>query len=167
MYSQHYTPEILAEKLSYDAETGELTWKKCRDSQKIGKKACSLDVCGYVQINISGKVLKGHRVAWALFHGEWPDGQIDHINGNRSDNRIVNLRVVDNKTNCQNQRNGVRKNATGYIGVHFYNRASINKYRAKIWVDGKQIYLGGFETPKLAHEAYVQAKRKYHPGCAI
>lgn len=161
MHAKPFTPDQLQEKLNYDPETGVLTWKKCHDSTKIGKPAKSLDVAGYVQINMSGHVLKGHRVAWAIHYGQWPDGQIDHINGNRSDNRIANLRCVDNQTNCQNQRNGVRPNATGFIGVH---RDSTGKYRAKIQFNGKQMHLGGYATPEEAHAAYVNAKRQLHAG---
>lgn len=168
MYSQHYSVEDLRSRLAYDPLTGALTWKKCRDSGKIGTQAKSLDVCGYIQVNVAGKVLKGHRIAWAIHYGEWPSEQVDHINGLRNDNRISNLRQVSNQLNCQNQRNGVRKNETGFMGVHFdKNRKEGKKYRAKIQLDGKQYHLGGYETAELAHQAYLTAKRKIHAGCVI
>ena len=165
MYKEHYTPKELRERLSYDPETGVLIWKKCRDKTKIGKPASSLDVCGYVQINICGKVLKGHRVAWAIFYGKWATGMIDHKNGMRSDNRIENLRDCDNQTNCQNVRLGSRKNKTGYIGVHMAKQGKKEKmYRAKIQINGKQIHLGGYPTAEEAFDAYVKAKRQLHSG---
>lgn len=155
-------------RLNYDPETGRLTWKKLRNTLRIGEEAKSLDVAGYVQVNISGTMVKGHRLAWLLHYGAWPDGDIDHINGVRNDNRISNLRSVSGKVNCQNQRVGSRPSVTGLIGVHLQGRGSANKrYRAKIWVDGRQIHLGGYTTPDEAHAAYVLAKRKYHEGCTL
>lgn len=124
----------------------------------------ALDVAGYVQVNIAGTVLKGHRIAWAIHYGKWPDGPIDHLNGIRCDNRIENLRSVTHQVNCQNMRNGSCKNQTGYIGVHVGRGDSSKRYRAKIQFNGKQIHLGGFPTPELAHAAYVAEKRKLHVG---
>ena len=162
------TVEEARSRLNYDPETGRLTWKKLRNTRRIGEEAKSLDVAGYVQVNISGTLVKGHRLAWLLHYGAWPDGDIDHINGVRNDNRISNLRCVSPKVNCQNQRVGSRPSVTGLIGVHLQGRGSANKrYRAKIWVDGRQIHLGGYATPEEAHAAYVLAKRKYHEGCTL
>lgn len=162
------TVEEARSRLNYDPATGRLTWKKLRNTLRIGEEAKSLDVAGYVQVNISGTMVKGHRLAWLLHYGAWPDGDIDHINGVRNDNRISNLRCVSPKVNCQNQRVGSRPSVTGLIGVHLQGRGSANKrYRAKIWVDGRQIHLGGYATPEEAHAAYVLAKRKYHEGCTL
>lgn len=162
------TVEEARSRLNYDPETGRLTWKKLRNTRRIGEEAKSLDVAGYVQVNISGTLVKGHRLAWLLHYGAWPDGDIDHINGVRNDNRISNLRSVSGKVNCQNQRVGSRPSVTGLIGVHLQGRGSANKrYRAKIWVDGRQIHLGGYATPEEAHAAYVLAKRKHHEGCTL
>ena len=162
------TVEEARSRLNYDPETGRLTWKKLRNTRRIGEEAKSLDVAGYVQVNISGTLVKGHRLAWLLHYGAWPDGDIDHINGVRNDNRISNLRSVSGKVNCQNHRVGSRPSVTGLIGVHLQGRGSANKrYRAKIWVDGRQIHLGGYTTPDEAHAAYVLAKRKYHEGCTL
>lgn len=162
------TVEEARSRLNYDPATGRLTWKKLRNTLRIGEEAKSLDVAGYVQVNISGTMVKGHRLAWLLHYGAWPDGDIDHINGVRNDNRISNLRCVSPKVNCQNQRVGSRPSVTGLIGVHLQGRGSANKrYRAKILVDGRQIHLGGYATPEEAHAAYVLAKRKYHEGCTL
>lgn len=162
------TIEEARSRLDYDPISGKLTWKKARNTLRIGSEAKSLDVCGYVQVNICGTMLKGHRLAWFIHYGEWPANDIDHINGVRNDNRIANLRCVSNQLNCQNQRNGTRPNKTGLMGVHFSPRAKeAKRYRAKIWSNGKQIHLGCFETAELAHEAYLKAKRFLHPGCTI
>jgi hypothetical protein len=165
-----HTPDQIKEKLDYNPETGDLVWKKLRNSKRIGQKAACLDLGGYVQINISGYVYKGHRIAWAIYYGRWPNGMIDHINGNRNDNRIQNLRECDHQTNCQNMRIGSCKNASGYLGVHIsphYPEGHPKRYRAKIQFNGKQIHLGGYATPELAHQAYVEEKRRLHKGCAI
>lgn len=151
------TVEEARARLDYNPETGALVWKKCRDSTKIGKESKSLDVSGYVQVNIAGTLVKGHRLAWYIYHGAWPDGHIDHINGVRNDNRIANLRVVTNAINCQNKR--VDTNKHGLMGVYFQSG-----WRAKINVNRQQIHLGKFATAEEAHAAYVEAKRKYHPG---
>lgn len=168
MPQYYFAPDELRERLSYDPETGRLTWKKARDSGRIGKEAKCLDVAGYIQVNVAGSVLKGHRIAWAIYYGEWPSDHIDHINGVRNDNRIANLRCVNGTMNTQNKRNGSCKSKTGVLGVYFYEQMRPEKrYRAKIQANGKQYHLGGFSTPEEAHEAYVQAKRRLHAGCAI
>lgn len=161
------TFEEASSRLAYNHETGDLTWKKVRNSKLIGTQAKCLDVSGYVQVNIAGTLVKGHRLAWLLHYGSWPDGHIDHINGIRNDNRISNLRDVSNQLNAQNQRSGSRPNSTGFIGVHVSRCSDKKRYRAKIQFNGAQIHLGGYPTPELAYEAYVNAKRKLHEGCAI
>lgn len=155
-------------RVNYDPSTGALTWKVLRNSKRIGEEARSLDVAGYVQVNICGVVVKGHRLAWLLHYGEWPSDHIDHINGVRSDNRIANLRCVNGTVNTQNKRLGSCQNKTGFLGVHYNaNNRPDRRYRAKIVTGKKQIHLGGFATPEEAHQAYVLAKRKYHEGCTL
>lgn len=162
------TVEELRDKLAYDPETGVLTWRKCRNSLRVGQPAKSLDIAGYVQVSFGfGCVHKGHRIAWAIHRGEWPVGPIDHINGIRSDNRIENLREVNHRINCQNVRIGsIVNKSTGILGVHTC-RSKTNPYRAKIMVDGRQIHLGGYPTAEAAHAAYLVAKRLLHAGCTI
>jgi hypothetical protein len=157
------TIEEARSRLAYDTETGRLTWKKCRDSNKIGTEAKSLDVSGYVQVNIAGTVVKGHRLAWYLHYGEWPDGHIDHINGIRNDNRIANLRVVTNAINCQNKRRAMPKSKTGVLGVV----KVCGRYQANIHHNRKKHYLGTFDTAEEAHSVYVNAKRQLHEGCTL
>lgn len=162
------TADAVRERLAYDPLTGALTWKKCRDSGRIGKETKSLDAAGYVQVNLRGTICKGHRLAWLIYYGELPDQPIDHINGVRNDNRISNLRCVTGTVNTQNKRLGSCLNKTGFLGVHFAPRCSPDKrYRAKIISDGRQVHLGGYPTPEEAHAAYVAAKRELHEGCTI
>ena len=121
---------------------------------------------GYERFSVTyqGRVreIAFHRVLWAMAHGTVPP-MLDHINGDRSDNRLANLRVVDHTTNMQNQRNAMRDNRTGFLGVS----PSGGRYRATIRVSGKQKYLGLFDTAEAAHEAYLAAKRELHGGCTI
>jgi hypothetical protein len=105
-----------------------------------------------------------HRVVWEVVHGDISEGmQIDHRNGDRSDNSIENLRLVTPEGNVQNQRRPKRQNKVGYLGVSQFR----GKYRATIVVAGKQIYLGAFDSPEEAQEAYTRAKRNLHPACTI
>jgi hypothetical protein len=94
--------------------------------------------------------------------GSWPTNDIDHLNGIPSDNRFCNLRDVPRRVNNENHRKAKRTNKTGLLGVDF--RPSINKWAAQIQVNGAKIYLGVFDTPESAHDAYLSAKRQYHEG---
>ena len=96
-----------------------------------------------------------HRVAWLLHYGEWPDDEIDHINGVKDDNRISNLRNVDRKTNVENRR-----------AVRGYHK-SVGGYTSYLKHHGRQLYLGYFKTAEEARAAYLKAKRKLHKGCTI
>lgn len=97
--------------------------------------------------------------------GDWPAGNIDHVNGSRSDNRWSNLRVGSQALNAQNLRGPRRDNMIGLLGVSLDKRRGT--YRAQIMVDGKSRHLGTFGDPQSAHQAYLKAKRTLHPGCTI
>lgn len=118
---------------------------------------------GYLRIRFRGKTVESHRLAWLIMFGEWPTEMIDHINGNRSDNRIDNLRLADYRLNVENQRRARSDNRLGILGV----RVCGNKYEARIWVNGSPKNLGVFETIEGASSAYVAAKRILHKGCTI
>ena len=107
--------------------------------------------------------MQAHRLVWMVVHGEFPGDMIDHINGNPTDNRIENLRVVTHSVNMQNRRTARSTNKTGLLGVS----VSGSKFSAEIRIDGTQVCLGRFETAQMAHEAYVNAKRTHHIGCTI
>ena len=136
------TQEYLKTILHYDPIVGEFT-QIARTSRrvKIGDKAGT--ICnGYLHISVKNIVYKAHRLAWLYIYGEWPKDQIDHINGVRDDNRLVNLRDVSPRVNSQNKRMDA-KNVSGANGVCF-NKAR-HKWRANIKVNRKNIYLGYFE----------------------
>ena len=153
------------ERFGYDLLTGEVTLLKHRRyPSQAGRKVSGLDVHGYVQISILPYgVAKGHRLAWLLHYGEWPTGQIDHINGVRHDNRIENLRLASAELNAQNKRNPLSGNKSGWLGVTYYAGA----YRASLMHRRKQHCIGMFKTPEEAHAAYVDAKRRMHEGCTL
>lgn len=147
--------------LSYNPSDGTLRWRERSDvdtawNRKFaGKTAGGLDHDGYILVSFKGTRIKAHRAIWAICNGEWPDGEIDHINGNPADNRLDNLRVVTRAQNCQNIAGWRRK--TLPIGVQL--RCDGNAYIAKIMINRKVMHLGSFSTPELAHAAYLRASR--------
>lgn len=118
---------------------------------------------GYAHVGFggSGKKLLAHRVIYAIVHGAMPDGQIDHINGNRVDNRIENLRYVSASENSHNYKMP-KTNTSGFQGVSW--SAQTCKWMAYIRVDNRQVYLGLFEDINDAIHARKMAKMKYHPS---
>ena len=151
----------LREVFSYTPESGFLHWRVCMGTRgRPGARAGSLSAQGYLVVGVDGcRNLFAHRVAWAVHHGSWPAGEVDHINGDRTDNRISNLRDVSTHQNHQNMRNARQDNKTGLLGVSMHK----GRFRAQIQAAGKKRWLGEFDTPEAAHAAYVSAKRELHP----
>ena len=169
-------PSYLREILSYDMDTGHLTYKEREAHHMLthaedrrasaaasfntvfaGKRAAKgYDRVGYHKCKILGVHYAAHRVCWAIHYGEWPDGHIDHINGVRTDNSISNLRVVTPQQNARNRAMS-SLNTSGVTGVVRSGR----KWIAKIGVDGKSIHLGTFETKGAAASARKAAERMY------
>lgn len=123
----------------------------------------AIDGRGYRYGQIYKRPYRAHRVAWLLFHGSWPDYEIDHINGVRTDNRIDNLRDVPcgiNRKNCQLRSD----NKSGVPGVSWM--PSKNQWRARIHTDGKEIHLGYFDDFETAAEARSCAEKDsdFHPN---
>ena len=118
---------------------------------------------GYFVGKINGRFVRAHRVAWALAQGEWPDGDIDHINGDRGDNRIANLRVVARAENNKN-RALHSNNKSGVHGVSWHRKS--NSWQTQIKVNGERHYLGQFPTLEAAAAARKAAEEKFgfHPG---
>lgn len=106
---------------------------------------------------------RAHRIAWLLMTGAWPEQEIDHIDGNRSNNCWSNLREVEHVLNSHNQRRPSKNNSTGALGVSM-GPSKTSPYLAGIRVDGKRIHLGSFRTLEEAESAYLTAKRQMHPG---
>jgi len=153
------TQEHLKSLFYYDPLTGLLTNKQKRaNSTKIGKVAGRVNTKGYVQVSIKGVAYSAHRIIWCYVYGCFPEEQIDHINRNRSDNRLANLRCV---TASQNQHNtGLRKdNKTGVTGVRW--RAAKKNYEAKINIRKKRHYLGSYDNLFDAACARKSAELKY------
>lgn len=148
------TADQLREYLDYDPATGE--FRRNNPKQRV---LGSVTKKGYVRITLQGQHMRAHRLAFLYMEGRWPKDLMDHINGDRSDNRWENLREANC---CQNSRN--RKldcqNTTGFKGVVFCCRNK--KYRSRIKINGVRKELGWFKTPEEAHAAYCQAAQEYH-----
>lgn len=178
------TPELCRQLLRYEPETGRLYWRerprglcpsdrifKSWNTKWAGKPAFEYlrhsGKSGYT--TLSGAILnvpfKAHRVAWAIHFGEWPDGEIDHVNGDPLDNRIANLRIVTRSENMRNMRLP-SDNKSGCIGVHWSERHS--RWVAKLRMPGVSRYkhLGLFKTVEAAAQAIEDAKSRYdyHPN---
>lgn len=152
---QFHTPSQIQALLSYDPSTGVLTRK---NGVSFGRRSAR----GYLYVSIDDHQYLGHRLAWVCHYGKWPDGVIDHIDHDKTNDRIVNLRDVTHRENCENIIAPPSHNTSGYLGASFDKRKG--KYRAFIKVLGKQKHLGYFDDPAEAHAAYVAAKIELHAG---
>jgi hypothetical protein len=149
------------EVLSYDESTGIFKRKKDYGNIKAGSVAGGSHTRGYLVISIFNRKYFAHRLAWFFKHGVFPDGQIDHIDRNKLNNRIDNLRVVTNAENQHNQ--GIKSNNTsGFQGVTW--SAQKKKWHARITIDGRQKHLGFFDSPEAAAEVYRIAKQPMIPA---
>ncbi len=140
------TVDQLTPRLSYDPGTGAFHWTNGLRAGWRGER-------GYRRINIDGKSYYEHRLAWLFTHGSWPTGDVDHANGDRSDNRAANLRLA---TRQQNLRNGRPKGGSSrFKGVHFNRRRG--KWQAYITIDRRHQYLGAYAAEDAAAAAYDRA----------
>lgn len=158
------TAERLREVLHYSPETGVFTWLITQSNRKLaGSIAGGPAGRGYLRIAIDGQRYQSHRLAWLYMTGGHPVNDIDHLNGDKRDNRFSNLRDVNNVTNLHNQRKAHPHNkSSGMLGVSFHQGAG--KYTAQIHHAGKKIHLGCFTSAEEAREAYLCAKRDLHSG---
>lgn len=146
------------EMLNYNPDTGEFTWKVSNSNRvKVGDSAQSISVWGYARIGINGKRYPAHRIAWLYVTGKWPKRFIDHLNGDRADNRFANLRCASDRENATNKRIQ-SNNRSGFKGVFPCRK----KWHAMITINKKRMYLGTYDTPEDAHQAYCEAAPKYH-----
>ncbi len=157
--AQDITAEYLRSILDYEPETGIFTWKvRAASNVKVGDAAGCQNGDGYLRITVQSRKYKAHRLAWLHFHGVWPKDQLDHINRNRADNRIANLREVTNKQNMQNAGK-YSHNTSGHPGVYWDKKRS--KWRATIRHNQKLIHLGYFSILEDAIAARKAAEKLY------
>jgi hypothetical protein len=160
----------LRKLLSYNPETGVLTWNerpssdfsdrriwKMWNTKYSGKQALThVNNNGYFRGRVSGQYMMAHVACYALYHGVFPTLHIDHINGDRGDNRALNLRAVTQSENMRNTKISVR-NTSGVMGVRFV----ANRWRARINVDGREINLGRYKKKEDAISAREEALELY------
>lgn len=151
------TQQELKEVLSYNPLDGIFTWKKSFHKSRIGTIAGYINKRGYIAIRVNKKTYYAHRLAWLYTHGELPKKQIDHINGDTSDNRLSNLRDVSTADNGRNRRVGLN-NTSGIMGVVWHKNK--NKWIVNIKVDMKRHYLGYYSNIFDAACVRISAQNK-------
>jgi len=168
--ADHLDPQTLRALMRYDPNTGSLRWNRrghlqghqCNRDREAGSISKQT---GYRTVRVDHRLYQAHRVIWALVHGKWPDDHVDHINGDKLDNRFANLRSVPNAINRQNTRKARADSQTGVQGVGLDKRRGL--FHARLRTDGRTRHLGYFANSDEAHAAYVAAKRRHHVGCTI
>lgn len=145
----------LKELLEYNPDTGIFVWIKDKGSVKAGDIAGGKTCNGYITICVDGEAILAHRLAWFYAFKEWPEKGIDHINRDRSDNRLDNLREADQTLN--NFNNSLRSdNTIGHKGVYKHGSG----YRARVTNKGKNYNLGTFETIEEANSKVIEFKEQ-------
>lgn len=152
--------ETLRHFFVYDPDTGILRWRVSRLRWPPGRECGCPDGRGRLRLELRGRSYPVHRICFALFHGRWPNEQIDHINGHRRDNRIVNLREATPSENARNR--GPHPNKAGLKGVTLHK----GRFIARIRAQGRSIHLGCFDTAKEAAAAYDVAALRHHGAFA-
>lgn len=160
MQKQKPNKDYIFSILSYDPESGQLTWRADRGRVFAGQRAGSPNHSRgktYIQVKIDGFFYKAHQLAWLFCYGEWPDTNIDHIDGNGANNKICNLRkctMSQNKANSKIYKN----NSSGLKGVFFDKKTK--KYRVSIQKDKKRYCLGRFNSLDEAAAVYLSKAKE-------
>lgn len=148
----------LNELLEYDPCSGRLTWKESRGSAQAGTEAGRVNERGYRMVTIDRVKYCSHRIAWKMYHSVDPSMRLDHINQQRADNRISNLREAPQVVNCRNQKKH-RTNTSGHTGVCWHARW--RKWFVRIEVGGATKNLGYFSDIDEAARVRKEAESKY------
>jgi hypothetical protein len=166
------TPAQLCQLLRYEPETGKLYWRE-RPSLSFPSEGharrwnglwanqealAHISADGYFKGKIWGAPMRAHRVIWAMVHGAWPEHDIDHINHNRADNRLANLRAVSRAENLKNMTMR-RDNTSGVAGVTW--KKETGRWNASIFTDGKRRHLGYYDSIAEAANARAAAEQEY------
>lgn len=159
MKTNHTAAEI-AEWLRYEPDTGDFFWRRpIRNQRAVGAKAGSIDSNGYFRIMVRGVRYKAHRLAWLLMTEVWPTGEIDHINGVKSDNRFCNLREAtpsQQRANCPVRRNSRSQTKNVYF------RPKDGKWIVRMRVNGKWNFFGSYANKEeAAHVAHLKEVEIY------
>ena len=145
-------------------DNGQLFWLGNRRGAPKNKPIGSVSGKGYLACMLDGKHYLVHRLIYLYVHGYMPKF-IDHINGNKKDNSVENLRNVTRSGNQQNMRIAYSSSQSNLLGA-FYSKKQ-KKWFSSICTNGKKSYLGSFDCPEKAHQAYLKAKRDLHQTCTI
>jgi hypothetical protein len=155
--------ERLKSVVRYDPDAGLFVWLVSNNiSYKIGDVCGTYRKDGYIHIKTDGRSYLAHRLAWLYVYGNWPTGQIDHIDGMRHNNRLANLRDVSQSVNLHNQKKARVDSKSGHLGVYWNN--SDRKWMAQITSNGSQRCLGYFSDITDAIAARLAAEAIYHPS---
>lgn len=158
--------ELLRASIAYDAETGVFTRLVRSGNCRAGSPLGSLRANGYLTVSYQNQHRLAHRMAWLMQTGCEPTNDIDHIDGDRTNNRWSNLRAATRGENMQNERHARASNlSSGLLGVSWSKAA--RKWAAGIKINGKKRHLGLFDDKQAAHAVYLEAKREIHPFCTI
>lgn len=153
------TADRLRELVHYDPISGVFT--RLNITRGAHVKSGNKRIDGYVSLYLDGKARYAHRMAWLYIHGELPALYLDHINGDRADNRIANLRHATRAENAQNIGMAYRNNkSSGVLGVY---PSACGKWQARIQLNKKSRSLGLYHTKEEAYKAYQVAKAELHP----
>jgi hypothetical protein len=159
-FDELYHPVKVREWLDYDPVTGVFTWKKAtKRRNKPGMIAGKEAANGYIEIHVDRVSYLAHRVAFVWMTGLLPK-MVDHINGDKLDNRWANLRDVSYQVNVENKASPQTRSKTGFLGVNEYK----GRFRAMIGHNGRNYYSPTFDTPQEARAAYVAMKKLLHKG---
>ncbi len=151
--------ELLERLFFIDLEQGSIQWREPKQGRQLNKEAGSINNCGYRVIRIDGTQYVAHHLIWLYATGKYPIKDLDHIDRNRSNNKISNLREVTRQE--QNFNTTVKQGKSLPIGVTFRSERK-KPYHAHIRISNKLIYLGCYKTIKEAHNTYLKAKEQYH-----